>query len=107
MTKCTWKSFESYINCAFGYWKISFDNSNWKLATYTCPIYYKKYICKHIVEIAMMQKRHTNALTLRKTFHLKTFHLTLRKTKHSNYYQNRLVILIFDWIINKNFFYKH
>ena len=38
MTKCTWKSFESYINCAFGYWKISFDNSNWKLATCTCPI---------------------------------------------------------------------
>jgi uncharacterized Zn finger protein len=55
MTKCTLKSFESYINCAFVYyWKISFDNSNWKLATCTCPSYYKKYICKHKVGIAMI-----------------------------------------------------
>ena len=54
MTKFTWKSFESFINCAFGYWKISFGHSNWKLATCTCPVYYKKYICKNIVGIAMM-----------------------------------------------------
>lgn len=34
--------------------------ANWKLATCTCPVYYKKYICKHIVGVAMMQKM-TNA----------------------------------------------
>ena len=45
-------------NCAFGYWKITFksDQPNWKLATCTCPIFYKRYICKHIVGIAMLKK---------------------------------------------------
>lgn len=58
MTKCNWVDFESFKNCAFGYWKITFksDQPNWKLATCTCPIFYKRYICKHIVGIAMLKK---------------------------------------------------
>ena len=45
--------FKFCFNCAFGYWKIiidqNSDETNWKKSTCTCPIYFKQYICKHII----------------------------------------------------------
>ncbi len=60
MADCKWKTFEEFANCAFGYWKITVDKeaneSNWKSSTCTCPIYFKQYICKHIIGICILLK---------------------------------------------------
>ena len=56
MASCSWKTFEGFKNCAFGYWCIKINADNWKLSSCTCPIYFKKYICKHIIGIAIRLK---------------------------------------------------
>jgi hypothetical protein len=60
MAECKWKTFEEFANCAFGYWKITVDKeaneSNWKSSTCTCPIYFKQYICKHIIGVCILLK---------------------------------------------------
>ena len=56
MNECNWKSFEDFGNCAFGYWKITINKDNWKLSTCTCPIYFKQYICKHIIGFSILLK---------------------------------------------------
>jgi uncharacterized Zn finger protein len=60
MTECKWKSFEEFRNCAFGYWKITLpsdaNDTNWKQSTCTCPVYFKQYMCKHIIAICLSRK---------------------------------------------------
>ena len=56
-----WRTFDDFCNCAFGYWKITIDKdadeNNWKKSTWTCPIYLKQYICKHIIAICIALKK--------------------------------------------------
>ena len=57
MESCDWVSFDEFVNCALGLWKISHDPSepNWILSmSCTCPIFYKQYVCKHIIAIALI-----------------------------------------------------
>jgi hypothetical protein len=56
MTECNWRTFADFVNCAFGIWKISINHTNWKQSTCTCPIYFKQYICKHIIGICACLK---------------------------------------------------
>ena len=57
MTNCSWKTFDEFRNCAFGIWRVTIVttdiNSIWKKNTCTCPSFFKKYICKHIIGIAI------------------------------------------------------
>ena len=45
-------------SCAFGYWKITLlgTNPEWWNGSCTCPVYYKRYVCKHLAGIAILQK---------------------------------------------------
>ena len=58
MEECNWRTFDQFTNCAFGYWKITIksnaNESNWKKSTCTSPIFYKQYICKHIIAICIL-----------------------------------------------------
>lgn len=55
LTKKVWKSFDEFIT--FGYqmfWLMNFSNDDWKMkSTCTCPVFFKQFICKHIVAIAL------------------------------------------------------
>lgn len=54
MSQCNWKNFEQFTNCALGYWKIEMKSDlNWINGKCTCPAYFKHYICKHMVGIAI------------------------------------------------------
>ena len=57
MNKQNWITFEAFRNCAFGIWCVTMPNPltefNWKKGSCTCPTYYKKYICKHLIGIAI------------------------------------------------------
>ena len=51
------ESIPSFTDCAFGMWKITMKkDENWKNGTCTCPVYYKQFICKHIIGIAIILK---------------------------------------------------
>ena len=68
MCECNWQTFESFRNCAFGIWRVTMPvpltESNWKQGSCTCPAYFKKYLCKHIVGIALRQTLVTKASLL-------------------------------------------
>ena len=68
MNECSWNSFQAFRNCAFGIWRITMPTNlsptNWKKGICTCPTFYKKYICKHIIGIALRLTAVTNASTL-------------------------------------------
>jgi hypothetical protein len=57
MLTAKFSSFDQYYSTAFGYYCIKMpedmNNSNWLTGTCTCPAYYKHYICKHILGIAL------------------------------------------------------
>jgi hypothetical protein len=56
MTECNWRSFQQFTDCALGYWKITMEsNHNWINGKCTCPVFLKRYICKHLVGIAIMK----------------------------------------------------
>jgi SWIM zinc finger len=65
MENCKWPTMDAFRNCAFGYWKVTMpeqlNDDNWKQATCTCPTFYKKYICKHIVGVALCLNIKTKA----------------------------------------------
>ena len=56
MDSCNWKTFLGFKNCAFGYWRIRINSENWKHSSCSCPIYFKQYICKHIIGMAIRLK---------------------------------------------------
>jgi len=55
---CKWNTFDQFKKRAFGVWiiKLPIDGNKWQEGHCTCPNYLKKYICKHIVGIAMRCK---------------------------------------------------
>ena len=60
MSKCDWKVFSEFADCAFGIWKVTMKSdsnaTNYKKGTCTCPTYYKQFICKHVIGIAILKK---------------------------------------------------
>jgi hypothetical protein len=57
MSNCSWKTFDEFRNCAFGSWRVTIVttdiNSIWKKNKCAFPSFFKKYICKHIIGIAL------------------------------------------------------
>ena len=58
MNDCDWSSFSRFRNCAFGLWKVSMPDDatteDWMVkGACTCPVYFKAYICKHLVALAL------------------------------------------------------
>ena len=71
MKKCDWKVFAEFADCAFGLWKITLksdsNETNYKNGTCTCPTYFKQFICKHIIGIAIV-KNMSNVMYVPKMF---------------------------------------
>lgn len=55
LTKRKWESFDEFITYGYQiFWVVSFSNDQWNTkSTCTCPVYFKQYICKHLVAIAL------------------------------------------------------
>lgn len=55
LKKREWSSFDEYIKYGYQmFWSVQLDHENWKVySTCTCPIFFKQYICKHIVAVAI------------------------------------------------------
>ena len=51
-----WKRFDTYIRHQNSIWMVTFNTTNWKTSSCTCPTFFKTYLCKHIVGVALMSK---------------------------------------------------
>ncbi|KAL0821529.1 hypothetical protein ABMA28_004986 [Loxostege sticticalis] len=56
-----WLNFDDYKRKHFAFWKVKVpkngtENVNWKKGSCTCPQFYKKYICKHLLGLAIRLK---------------------------------------------------
>lgn len=49
MAQFNWKTFEDFKECILGIWRLncSIFNDDWSEISFTCPVYMKKYLCKH------------------------------------------------------------
>jgi len=65
---CKWNNWAEFKNCAFGIWRVTMPDQltdlNWKKGLCTCPTFYKKYLCKHIIGIALRLNSITKAALL-------------------------------------------
>lgn len=56
IVKRIWASFNEYITHGYQmFWLVHFnDNEDWKIKSVcTCPVFFKQFICKHIVAFAL------------------------------------------------------
>lgn len=53
-----WKTFQQFKETAFTVWFVTLpkDKSQWTKGTCNCPSFFKKYMCKHIVGLAIRSK---------------------------------------------------
>jgi hypothetical protein len=53
-----WNTFDQFKKRAFQVWILSFpkNKSNWKNAKCNCPTFFKEFICKHVVGMALRLK---------------------------------------------------
>lgn len=58
LVKREWTSFDEYINYGFQmFWTVNFVIDEWnKKSTCSCPFFFKQFICKHVVAIAIQKK---------------------------------------------------
>lgn len=62
-----WNSLEEFEQNVFSIWEVVlFDNSDWQKGTCTCPVFQKKFMCKHLLSVAIRTKK-TKAPTVAKT----------------------------------------
>lgn len=59
LMKRNWASFDEYVTHGYQmFWIVQFIENNWKInSKCTCPIYFKQRMCKHILAIAMRDKK--------------------------------------------------
>lgn len=50
------KSLEDFKKYAFAFYTVEMPSNDWRKGTCTCPSFYKKFICKHLVGMAMRYK---------------------------------------------------
>ena len=48
-----WKSFDTYAASQNKLWKVVMAEDDWISSTCTCKAYWKKYVCKHILGLAI------------------------------------------------------
>jgi len=56
--KKKWTSFDQFKDLQFGMWKVtlSHNGSEWKNGFCNCPNFFKEYICKHVIGMAIRLK---------------------------------------------------
>lgn len=55
-TNNIWENFDQYKKVVFSIHELMFSNDFWNKSVCSCPSFYKNYMCKHILGIAMMKK---------------------------------------------------
>ncbi len=52
---CSWTSFREFKECCLGIWELKTDpfDPDWTKLKCSCPSYLKKYLCKHVLGLAM------------------------------------------------------
>ncbi len=58
-TTLSWRLFDTYAKSQKRLWKITEENGNWEGSTCTCFTFLKQFICKHVLGIAIRQKKFT------------------------------------------------
>lgn len=58
----SWHTFDEFKEKNFAFWKTELPNAGWKQGTCTCPQFFKIYICKHILGLAIRLKLTTPPL---------------------------------------------
>lgn len=55
LNKKKMKDFDNHILNVFAVWKIEIDSNNFQISTSlcSCPVFMKKYVCKHILGVAL------------------------------------------------------
>ena len=48
--------FNQLVVSTYGIWKVTLDKEECIKSTCTCPMYYKRYVCKHIIGICLNLK---------------------------------------------------
>jgi hypothetical protein len=58
MKKMKWYSFNQYKKKAFNVWSVTLptDRLKWSEGVYNCPAFFKKFMCKHVVGMAIRLK---------------------------------------------------
>ena len=62
MKHMRWTDFDPYVDIVKSIWKVTLsknctvENEEWKTGMCNCPIFYKQYICKHMIGISMRNK---------------------------------------------------
>ncbi|CAH2085242.1 unnamed protein product [Euphydryas editha] len=53
-----WSSFDEYKQVAFAYWTVELpiNKDQWKTGECNCPQFFKDYICKHVIGLAIRLK---------------------------------------------------
>lgn len=53
-----WSSFDQFVNGAFHkFWTVQVSTRNWKvMSKCSCPEFFKNYMCKHIIGVALREK---------------------------------------------------
>lgn len=53
-----WYTFDGYKKNAFAYWRVALPTQQtaWVNGKCTCPIFFKNYMCKHIIGLAIRLK---------------------------------------------------
>lgn len=49
----SWQTFDEYRERNFAFWRIELPRAEWTNGTCTCPQFFKKYMCKHILGLAI------------------------------------------------------
>ena len=62
MKNMRWVNFDHYVDSVTSIWKVTFtngctmENNQWKNGICNCPVFFKEYICCHLIGIAMRNK---------------------------------------------------
>ena len=60
--KETWHTFDEYKEKNFAFWKVVLPRTVWKKGMCNCPQFFKIYVCKHIIGLAIRLKLATPPL---------------------------------------------
>lgn len=58
LAQMKWTSFDQFVKYGYQkFWHVGISKSEWKTnSTCTCPVFFKHYMCKHVVALAIREK---------------------------------------------------
>lgn len=56
LSKLKWNTFHQFVNTIDNVAMVHWDKNEWTSSTCTCPNFFKEYICKHVIFVAVKEK---------------------------------------------------